>query len=160
MDLSNMPREEIEDMIRAGEGELARRQTIGVFNDELAALQGKYRAALGIEPIDWWPWEEPEYALDAPGRGDTVEEGGYFYRSLVPCNMFKPSEGVGYRRVMRNGAPLSWVEPLRSHDGYAAGERAIRIGVTYESVEDGNTSMPSPENPAWSVAEEPEESEE
>lgn len=157
MDLSNTPREEIEDMIRAGEGELARRQTIGVFNDELAALQAKYRDALGIEPIPFRPWEEPEYALDAPGRGDTVEEDGRLYRSLVPCNMFRPSEGVGYRKVTRSGAPLSWVEPLRSHDGYAAGERAKHNGVIYESVEDGNTSMPSPENPAWSVVEEPDE---
>lgn len=160
MDLSNMPREEIKDMIRAAEGELARRQTIGAFNDELAALQAKYRAALGIEPIDWWPWEEPEYALDAPGVGDTVEDGGLYYRSLIACNMFKPSEGVGYRKVPRSGAPIAWVEPLRSHDGYAAGERAVRGGVTYESLEDENTSMPSPENPAWSVVEESEESEE
>ena len=129
VELSNLPREEIEDMIRAGEGELARRQTIGVFNDELAALQGKYRAALGIEPIDWRTWEEPEYALDAYALGDTVTHSGGFYRSLLPCNLLDPKE-AGWRQVNKDGSPRGWVEPVREHDAYRTGEVAVYGGKT------------------------------
>ena len=150
MELSNLPREEIEDMIRAGEGELARRQTIGVFNDELAALQGKYRAALGIEPIDWRTWEEPEYALDAYALGDTVTHSGGFYRSLLPCNLLDPKE-AGWRQVNKDGSPRGWVEPVREHDAYRTGEVAVYGGKTYECVGSCVMAPPHPDSEFWKI---------
>ena len=150
MDLSNTPREEIEDMIRAGEGELARRQTISVFNDELAALQAKYRAALGFEPIDWRTWEEPEYALDAYALGDTVTHSGGFYRSLLPCNLLDPKE-AGWRQVNKDGSPRGWVEPVREHDAYRTGEVAVYGGKTYECVGSCVMAPPHPDSEFWKI---------
>lgn len=148
MDFSFLPSEEIQDMIDSAQGELARRQTQDAFNTELASLQAKYRDALGIEPVDFWPWEEPEYALDAPGLGDTVEHGSKFYRSLLACNLLTPGE-AGYRQVSRNGKPLKWVEPTREHDGYAKGERASLSSGVYESLCDKNMQMPTPDSEYW-----------
>ena len=150
MDLSNTPREEIEDMIRAGEGELARRQTISVFNDELAALQTKYRAALGFEPIDWRTWEEPEYALDAYALGDTVTHSGGFYRSLLPCNLLDPKE-AGWRQVNKDGSPRGWVEPVREHDAYRTGEVVAYGGKTYECVGSCVMAPPHPDSEFWKI---------
>lgn len=148
MDFSFLPSEEIEDMVKSGQTELARRQTQDVFNKELAVFQEKYRSALGIEPIEFLPWEQPEYALDAPGLGDTVAIGTTYYRSLLPCNMFDP-ETAGYRQVTRNGAPRTWVEPTREHDGYVKGERAILGGITYESLGDKNIMRPNADSDYW-----------
>lgn len=152
MDFSFLPSDEIQDMIDAAQGELARRQTQDAFNAELAVLQQKYRDALGIEPIEWRMWEAPEYALDAPGLGDTVEHESKFYRSLLACNQLVPGD-AGYRQVSRQGVPIPWLEPSREHDGYAKGERAIRGGVTYESLCDKNMQMPHPDSEYWAEVE-------
>lgn len=156
MDFSFLPSDEIRDMINSAEGELARRQTQDAFNAELAMLQQKYRDALGIEPKDWQVWEAPDNALDAPGLDDKVEHNEKFYRSLRPCNLAVPGAS-GYRQVSRQGVPIVWIEPTEERDGYVKGERAIRGGVTYESLCDKNMNVPTPDSPFWEQAEESDE---
>lgn len=157
MDLSGIPRSEINDMIKSAQRELALRQTVDAYREQLADLQGRYiEATRTTEPPEYPVWERPEYALSAYALGDTVSHAGGFYRSLLPCNLFDPKEG-GWRQVNRDGSPRQWIEPVLEHDAYRKGETVIYGGVTYECVDDLVIDMPHDGAEPWKIIDVPDE---
>lgn len=157
MDLSGLPREEINDMIEAAQRELALRQTVDAYTDRLAEFQGNYRSAIGrVDAPEFAQWEKPEYALDAYAVGDTVLQSGGFYRSLIPCNILDPKV-AGWRKVSNDGSPLSWNEPAREHDAYRAGEVVVYGGKTYECVGSCVMAPPHKTSEFWTVVDQTEE---
>ena len=151
MDLTGVPREEIDDMIEAAQRELALRQTVDVYREQLAQFQANYRDAIGrVELPEYTTWEKPEYALDAYALGDTVTHSGGFYRSLLPCNLLDPKE-AGWRQVNKDGSPRGWVEPVREHDAYRTGEVVVYGGKTYECVGSCVMAPPHPDSEFWKI---------
>lgn len=152
--MSVLPREEIRDILEAAQRELALRQTVAAYSEQLQTLQSQYRdATRTTEAEQFVDWELPEYALDAYAVGDTVVHSGGNYRSLIPCNFLEPGV-AGWRQVNKDGSPRQWAEPAREHDAYTAGEKAVYGGKTYECVGDCVVSPPNEDDTAnWKLAE-------
>lgn len=155
MDYTTMSRSELHATYQSASNELAERQTLDVFFDQLADMQDNYAEAFGVSREDGEEWSECDYPLPAYRRGDVVTHGQYEYRSNIPCNTFSPSDR-GWRRL---GNPMPFVEPKYDHDSYMKGDKVKWGESTYRATEDYVMDKPSKSSELWEFIEEEEEPE-
>lgn len=146
-----MSRNQLQEASDQARQELARRQTEGVFRQQLADMQAQYCAAFGHPHEDGEKWETQTYPLTAYCIGDVVFYNSAYYRSLIPGNTFSPDDR-GWRLIDKDGSAKPWVQPKCDHDGYATGEHAIRGGREFVATTDHVMEEPTISADQWALA--------
>lgn len=161
IDLTTLTNEELADLHQRSGEELARRQTVEAFVQEVEAVYARARESGGIRnPVPGEPWEQPLGAHDAYAKGDLVTHDGVRWVSTVTPNVWEPGVS-GWHRAPESdpetgepGVP-EWARPSGAHDAYQLGDRVRYNGKVYESVYEGaNTWSPDEYPPAWQLIEE------
>lgn len=155
MDYTTMSRSELHATYQSASNELAERQTLDVFFDQLADMQDNYAEAFGVSREDGEEWSECDDPLPAYRRGDEVVHGKNSFISNIPCNTFKPSDR-GWRL---KGEFAPWKEPKYDHDAYMKGETVERGGNHYRAIGDYVMDKPSKSSALWEFIEEEEDPE-
>lgn len=91
MDFEDMTPEEIAEMIEEAKRELARRQSLAMYQDRQTQLQEEFRAADMIPKPPEGEWVKPDESLDAYGVGDVVTHKGTERRAKAGMVVCEPS---------------------------------------------------------------------
>lgn len=98
MSYTDMPSEDLAELIEQAKGELFRRQNEDLLNDRLAVVQDEFRSA-GILRHPPEKWQQPEEVRYAYGRGDVTDwDGGQreAVAGFVICSPDCPDHWIDY----------------------------------------------------------------
>ena len=157
LDLTQMTDEELYTLIEDAQTELGKRQTRGVFEQQVDELYESARASGAITvPEQGEQWKQPTHAGDAYKKGDVVTHDGAEWVSTVTPNVWEPGVSGWHRQAETDpetgepGIP-DYVPPTGEHDVYNKGAQVRFNGDVYESVIDNNSWSPTEYPAGWKL---------
>lgn len=97
-------------------------------------------------------WSDPNMWWLGPVMVGTEREyEGQIWRSLIPFNVYNPSQYPAGWELVGDIPPQveAWVQPQGAHDSYQIGDKVLFNGSVYESLINGNSWSPAVYPAGW-----------